>query len=233
MRRVVFIVFATMAILLACGTYASAQTDQEGDKKTQGEDRDQVELGDLFQWVTDDNWNAGAAFAGMGLVGALVVTFGLIGGAMPGTAGKAKNDADEARIDRMSKRLEDLTNADPVDASAVTAVDNAIDKLRDDTRNDRWRQFALASTLYVVLGGFFAAMLAKDLLQALAIGAGWTALLGTFGLKSDFNERKTAKDEALDNLSAKLKAQAAEPASVELPAEVIEAIENAEVARAF
>jgi len=76
--------------------------------------------------------------------------------------------------------------------------------LRDDLRSDMRQQFALAATLYVVLGAFFAAALAQDLLQALVIGAGWTAYLGAFGLKRDYAERKLIKDKATEELEAAL-----------------------------
>ena len=48
-----------------------------------------------------------------------------------------------------------------------------------------------------MLGAFFATLLARDILQALVIGAGWTTLLGTLGLKKDYADRKSTKDAAL------------------------------------
>jgi len=64
----------------------------------------------------------------------------------------------------------------------------------------QYGQFGLAAGLYAILGAFFAAMLARDLLQAILIGAGWTAYLGALGLKKDYAQRKSIKDEATEKL---------------------------------
>jgi hypothetical protein len=55
-----------------------------------------IELTNLFGWAAADppDWGRKALFAGLGLAGALVTVFGLIGGVVPGTAGKAKIEAD-------------------------------------------------------------------------------------------------------------------------------------------
>jgi hypothetical protein len=100
----------------------------------------------------------------------------------------------------LSQRLEELITASPPDAAAIVAVESTINNLRDDLWAERWRQFGIATVLYAVLGAFFSAMLAKDLLQALVIGAGWTGLLGTLGLKKDYAERKAPKDATLEKI---------------------------------
>jgi len=69
---------------------------------------------------------------------------------------------------------------------------------------ERWRQFLLASLLYTVLGAAFASALAQDLLQAFVIGAGWTGLIGSFGLRTDYAQRKTRKDQALNEVVGEL-----------------------------
>jgi hypothetical protein len=55
-------------------------------------------------------------------------------------------------------------------------------------------------------GRVFSARLAKDLLQALAVAAGWTALLGTVGLRNDYAERKAVKDDQLMKATEQAKA---------------------------
>jgi hypothetical protein len=159
-----------------------------------------IKVIDLFTWATTTppDWGRGALFAVLGLVGALVTIFSLIGGAVPTTAGQAKIDADTERLEMFYRRLEELINASPPDAAAIEAVERAVNNLRDDLWAERWRQFGIAAFLYAVLGAFFSAMLAKDLLQALFIGAGWTGLLGTLGLKNDYATRKAFKDAALE-----------------------------------
>lgn len=151
---------------------------------------------DLFAWYP--RWDLGWLYAGLGAVGALIILFGLIGGAVPGTAGQAKIDADSQRLERLSQRLEELISRPQLDADTIKAVESAVNNLRDDLRAERWRQFALAAVFYLVLGAFFAALLAEDILQAVILGASWTGLVGSLGLKRDYAERKAVKDEALD-----------------------------------
>jgi hypothetical protein len=107
-----------------------------------------------------------------------VTVFGLIGGAVPGTAGFVRIEAGMKRVEEREKILDKLIKDPNRKPEEIQAVELATNNLRDDMRNDRWRQFTLAAFLYALLGAFFAALIVRDLLQALAIGAGWTALLG-------------------------------------------------------
>lgn len=159
-----------------------------------------IEVADLFVWAqtAPPDWGRGALFAGLGLIGALVTVFGLVGGAVPGTAGQARIDADTGRLEEMSKRLEELIKAPKPDAKVIEQVRKAVNELRDDLDRERWRQFRIATVLYALLGSFFSALMARDMLQALVIGAGWTSLIGTLGLKRDYAERKAIKDTALE-----------------------------------
>jgi hypothetical protein len=164
----------------------------------------ELELTNILAWATTEpiNWSLGALLAVVGFAGALVSIFGLVGGVVPGTAGQARIDEDYEQLKRLSKRLEDLITPNPpispLDSQSIAAVGQAIKDLRDNLSKERRYQFAIAATLYAVLGAFFASALAQDLLQALVIGAGWTGLAGTLGLKKDFAVRKSSKDSALD-----------------------------------
>jgi len=159
-----------------------------------------VEMANLVFWLkkTPPDWGTGILFALLGLVGALVTVFGLIGGAVPGTAGQAQIDADTERLERLSRRLEELINTSELNADAIAAVENTVNSLRDDLRAEKWRQFIIATGFYAILGAFFATFLAHDILQALIIGAGWTSFVGTLGIKKDYQERKSMKDEILE-----------------------------------
>ena len=148
----------------------------------------------LFHW---DAWQTGTLYALLGLTGALVTMFSLIGGAVPGTAGKARTHAETARLDRHYPRLLGLAESPHVEPQGIQALNDTVDKMRDDLRRERWRQFGLGFVFYTVLGAIFATALAKDYLQAIAIGAGWTGYLGAVGLKGDFAERKRVKNESL------------------------------------
>lgn len=149
----------------------------------------------LFPWQPD--WTTGFLVGFAGLVGALITVFVSVGGAIPGTAGKAKLDAGELRLDRYEDRLEALTQDKPMDSQAVDALQKTVNNLRDDLRSERWRQFLLAGFLYAALGTAVALVLTGDVLQAFVVGAGWTGFLGSLGLKSDQQERRDKRDETL------------------------------------
>jgi signal transduction histidine kinase len=156
-----------------------------------------------LEWATGDSidWSEGGILAGFGLMGALFTVFTLVGGAVPGTAGQAEIEADTKRLslwtDELGKRI---TNNNPGRASEMEAINASVSELRTAVTRERWRQFVVASVLYILLGAFAATVLAQDLLQAIAIGAGWTAIIGSLGLKRDYSKRIETKDEALDSL---------------------------------
>lgn len=161
-----------------------------------------IDVANLFTWLASapPDWVRGILYSALGLVGALVVVFTLVGGAVPGTAGFARIEGDLKRVEEREKILDDLLKAPVKNPEEITAVEVATNNLRDDVAGDRRRQFALAAAIYTVLGAFFAAMLARDVLQALVIGAGWTSYLGALGLKKDYAERKSVKDEVTARL---------------------------------
>lgn len=199
MRRlfIIGLLLTCISLLLLDLAYAQ-QPAQEPVKKSEP-----IKPYAFFTWATKTatpDWGRGGLFAGLGLIGAMVTIFGLIGGAVPGTAGQTKIDEDTDRLDRLSKRLEDLISASPLDAETIGVVEKTVNNLRDDLRGERWRQFLIATALYAILGAFFSALLAQDILQAVAIGAGWTGLLGTLGLKKDFAARKATKDASLEKI---------------------------------
>ncbi|MCP4203769.1 MAG: hypothetical protein GY769_17765 [bacterium] len=187
----VFRVFVLTVILMLGGVIAVVAEETQ-----EAEDQGSTTL---FHWYSQEkhDWAIGWLYAGLGVVGALVTAFSLIGGVIPGTVGKVRIDAEQKRLDAFYSRLSQLTEADPPDNAAITALNDTVDKLRDDLRKERWRQFWIGFIFYTILGAFFATALAHDLIQAVAVGAAWTSFLGIFGLKSDFAERKAAKDQSL------------------------------------
>ena len=169
-----------------------------------GQQPQPIDVANLFTWLASapPDWIRGILYAALGLVGALIVVFTLVGGAVPGTAGFVRIEADLKRVEEREKILDDLLKAAVKNPAEIAAVEVATNNLRDDVTADRRRQFALAAAIYTVLGAFFAAMLARDVLQALVIGAGWTSYLGALGLKKDYAERKSFKDEVTARLES-------------------------------
>ena len=188
---------------------------------SKGTGPDPIETVNVFTWAAgpSPDWARGALYALLGLIGALITVFSLVGGAIPGTAGYMRIEAGMKRVEDREKILDKLIEDSERDPEKIKAVNIATNSLRDDIRQDRRRQFALAAGLYAVLGAFSAAMLAQDLLQSLVIGAGWTAFLGAMGLKKDYADRKSVKDqttEKLENALSEAKDKDGQPA-VEAP----------------
>ena len=169
-----------------------------------GQQSQPIDVANLFTWLASapPDWVRGILYAALGLVGALVVVFTLVGGAVPGTAGFARIEADLKRVEERERILDDLLKAVVKNPAEIAAVEVATNNLREDVAADRRRQFALAAAIYTILGAFFASMLARDVLQALVIGAGWTSYLGALGLRKDYAERKAVKDEVTERLES-------------------------------
>jgi hypothetical protein len=156
-------------------------------------DQTQSDLVNLFAWYAAEprDWNTGILFAVLGFFGALTTAYGLIGGVFPGTEGKA-------RIERATQHLEELRGlldgwfksplapSDPKTDPRIQELRQALESEERTLTRERWRQFAIATPLYALLGAFFASALAQDLLQAVVIGAGWTTVIGTLGLKKEY-----------------------------------------------
>ncbi len=161
---------------------------------------------DFFAWLMTDprDWVSGGLFAVTGFFGALATAYTLIGGVMPATSGQARIDEISARLKRLSERLDALITADPGDPDAIRAVGERVENLADDLSKELWRQYAIAIVLYAVLGAFFAAALAQDVLQALVIGAGWTGLIGALNLRQASTAAHTSVTGSLDRAQALL-----------------------------
>lgn len=161
-------------------------------------DGDPVEVASIATWFPAGNYLLGATLALFGAVGAIFTAFTLVGGVVPGTAGKAQLDKDKELLDRLTANMETSLKSG---AAGAADLRQAVNDLRDDYNSERNRQYFLGALLYIFLGAFFSALLAKDILQALAFGAGWTGVIGSLGLKNDFDQRKDEKDDALATLT--------------------------------
>ena len=209
---------ALLAVLVAVVIGASAITGvafAQGDTETP---QDGIDVANFFSWATSTppQYDRGALYGGLGLAGALVTLFGLVGGAIPGTAGKARIDITEARVEAKEKGLDELREIAKARARAGDAIDqgltNAIEKFaednseaRADLKANRRNQFLIGGVLYAVLGAFFAALIAQDIFQALTIGVSWTAVAGNLGLRKSGEERKSETDNQVTELMAQVK----------------------------
>lgn len=193
------IILALLCLMSITISFGSAQGNESHTEPSQNETITDL---DLFTWANTDppNWTLGILYAFLGLVGALVAIFTLIGGAVPGTAGKAIIDDDTIRLKNNSDRLDELIKSKPCEPECIKALATAVNDLRDDINAEKWHQFKYAVPMYLILGAVFASMLALNLLQAILIGFGWTGVTGILGLKSDFEYRKSVKDKELETL---------------------------------
>jgi hypothetical protein len=166
------------------------------------------EVVNLFSWLTTDppDWRSGILFAVLGFFGALVPAYGLIGGVFPGTEGKARIESATKHLDQLQQLLDTwytspLATADPKTDPRIQDLRQTIDEERRTIMKEKWRQFAIATPLYALLGAFFAAAIAQDVLQALVIGTGWTTIAGTLGLRKDNADlEQAASEEARESI---------------------------------
>jgi len=172
-------------------------------------DGDPVDVASVATWFPNGNYLLGATLALFGAVGAIFTAFTLIGGVVPGTAGKAQLDKDRELLDRLTASMETSLKSGAAGASDLR---QAVNDLRDDYNTERNRQYFLGALLYIFLGAFFSALLARDILQALAFGAGWTGIIGSLGLKTDFTQRKDEKDDSLATLTTAVASLTKRPA---------------------
>lgn len=207
---IIFLSFLVMSSVLAQTEGSENSNASAGikSKATGGENQpSQVADINILVWAKKEqiDWFTGLLLALTGLIGSLVTIYGLIGTAMPGTAGQVNINAENVRLDQLRKKQDDLWKEDPINAHAAQAIEVAVNNLYNNLNKERWRQFSLAAFLYAILGAFFASLLAQDVIQALLIGAGWTGYLGAFGLKREMEERGSRKDQQIDVLVSGIK----------------------------
>jgi hypothetical protein len=205
------IIIALLCLVIIIISFGSAQGNESQTEPvtespiTEPQNENITDL-DLFTWANTDppNWTLGLLYAFLGLVGALVAIFALIGGSVPGTAGAAIIEADTIRLKNNSDRLDTLIQSEKCDSECIKALGTVVNDLRDDINAEKWHQFKYAVPIYLILGAFFATLLALTLLQAILIGFGWTGVIGVLGLKSDYQYRKSLKDAQMDDQKKKI-----------------------------
>lgn len=166
------------------------------------------EAAHILAWLNEEpvSWRAGLLFFLGGLTGAAATAFGAVGGLIPGTAGKEEVDRLNRELVATTKRKETYqTEYDQV-RNDPNAADSKVAAFREDVKREQEREERISSTLskaklaqygralpfYLLLGGVFATALAQDVVQALAIGAGWPTLWAAAQLRPEFKSLNEA-----------------------------------------
>lgn len=206
------ILIVLVSLILATSIFAEDEKPKAVKSTAEvGDEMEQVNITNkIFPWSSGDPadfWQKGILLFLSGVMGALVTIYGLIGTAMPGTSGAANLEAEGYRLESFKKKLSELWEKEEKDINieAAKELEKVTTNLQAYISKERWRQFGLAALLYVILGGFFAALLTESFLQGLVIGAGWTAYLGALGLKKDQEVRGSIKDREIEELLSNVK----------------------------
>jgi hypothetical protein len=172
-----------------------------------GEGTQPASTTNVLFWLTSSppDYVRGVGLALLGLAGASVVVFGCISGfKIPGLGAKnVQLDADEEELKSVQKSLHDLTIAPTGKAAEIKALTVEENALRASLWKAKSFQFSIAALLYGFLGAVFAAVLAQNWIQAVGIGAAWTSLVGTFGIKNENEKRANVKDDAIKEAIAR------------------------------
>lgn len=151
----------------------------------------------LAPWLTSDVatslWVLGLA----GMLGALAVTFPLVGGAFPGTLGATKMQKAWAELqldkDEYRQRRNDGVESD----RDGEELHNYIVRMESILgRREIW-QFIAAGMLYVAIGFALSALFAQDVFQALLYGAGGPTIVGQLISRGHRTAIEAEKNEAL------------------------------------
>jgi len=151
----------------------------------------------------------------LGVAGALVTAYLFLGDFLPSMGGKVDYDLQRGILDDLKKRKEKtlallesyVQGGEAVPPERLEAAEQlskdfetTITRMEASIAKDRWRLFRLGFPVYILLGGFFATAFATNLLQAILIGFGWTAVADRIGLNRELDARKAIKDDKVDTL---------------------------------
>ena len=201
----------------------TADKDDQGDTPEDDEGESDVWSG-FFPWATNggvsDNLLTGLGFAALGIAGALILIFGLLGSYLPSMGGKAEYDALQVEIKALAERRDKQLASrerfvrdgeDPgaerrQEAAGLTDDLSRVIESKEEEARRKYRQaLSLGIPIYVLVGGALAVLVASNALQALLIGFAWTSIADRLGLKREQTEKKTinnANVEKLENAAA-------------------------------
>lgn len=161
--------------------------------------------------VEKGDWRVGAWLAIAGGFGAAAALFPTLGVSVPGLKEDPSLKLDEENLRSLEEGLRKSVGKDAPDHHDVREINAAVREARRTLGRRKTLRVAASSVAFVLLGGGTAALFAHDLLQAVAFGAGWGAVLGVVIAKHGVQEKVKAKEEGMDLLlqhQAKLEAEA-------------------------
>ncbi len=134
------------------------------------------------------------------IVGILFLILGICGAAVMVYIGEwDKLMGKSARIIEIENEIDvkrEIANkiTDPKDVDARKKFEDMINE--DEDRLDRERKDIRTKgmVLYLLIGGVVAAILANSMVEAVGFGAGWTGLIGVFGIKKDNELQKESRN---------------------------------------
>lgn len=173
----------------------------------------------LFPWVTSggfsENWLEGLGFVGLGVVGALVTVYFLLGDFLPSMGGKAEYEESRLELaDLTQRRDRQIELRERFSRGELALPDErlqAANKLTEDLsaaitqkgqelQRQKRSLLAMGMPIYVLLGGAFAVLFASNGLQAFFIGFGWTGLADRIGLSKELAARSTKREVEVQKL---------------------------------
>jgi hypothetical protein len=173
----------------------------------------------LFPWVHSGgfskNWLHGLGFVGLGVVGALVTVYFLLGDFLPSMGGKAEYEELKLELDELGRRRyrqieirERFARGDStISDEQLQAADRltedlgqAITQKQREIQNQKRGLLAVGLPIYVLLGGAFAVLFSSNGLQAFIIGFGWTGLADRIGLNRELDARSSKREVEIQKL---------------------------------
>jgi|GEM_PF-7111566 len=199
------------------------EEDHNKDPEDDGDRNSDIWSG-FFPWATDegvsDNLLTGLFFAGLGVLGASILVFGLLGSYLPSMGGKAEYDALQIEIKSLTERLDQQLKAreryvrdgtDPGSerrkeaASLTDDLSQVVESKEEEARHKYRQALWLGVPIYILVGGALAVLVASNALQALLIGFAWTSIADRLGLKREQSEKKEIEGKEIGVLAADAK----------------------------
>lgn len=143
-----------------------------------------------------DNLLFGVLFFILGICGAAIMVYIGEWDKLMGKSARVKEIENE--IEKKREISDKITDSKEVDTrkkfeDMINEDEDRLDRERKDTR-------IMGIILYLFIGGVIAAILANSMVEAVGFGAGWTGLIGVFGIKKDSELRKESRDTETQNL---------------------------------